>query len=44
MSDAPLATPSWQYFSKLYQRWVDAKTSDRKDALRKCGYRIREIG
>lgn len=43
IDDTPLAYPRWQYFSKLYLRWIDAKTTDRKDALLKCGYQIREV-
>ena len=32
----------WQYFSKLYHKWVDAKETDCKESLKKYGYEIRD--
>lgn len=37
-----LASPGWQYFSKLYKQWIDATTADRKDELIKYHYKIRD--
>lgn len=31
-----------QYFSKLYLEWIDFKSSDCEESLRKYGYLIRE--
>lgn len=37
-----LANTAWQYFSKLYLKWVDAKTTDVKADLIKYGYKVRQ--
>lgn len=38
-----LASPRWQYFSKLYHRWIDALITDRRSELVKYGYRVRDV-
>ena len=39
----PNFKPTWQYFSKTQEEWINCKSTDDKIQLLNCGYQIKAI-